>query len=155
MSDAHAVCAGYVMANVEEDRATVRRIATLKRCRLGQGDRLHAGRRAVFGNIGLMAALGEKNSIFRHNIAVTATHQIGGARHFEADPSQIGCNVADGFRLLLFDARSLRRCEDQACTRGSQVRIRIGFARQGDHGLRECIAHFVGIVLVRHECRRS
>jgi hypothetical protein len=38
----------YVVANGEEDRATVRRIATFKRCRLGQGDRLHAGRRAVY-----------------------------------------------------------------------------------------------------------
>src|ERR1700737_3952101 len=72
--------------------------------------------------------------------------------------SQLGkgyCNVADGFRRLLFELRSLRRCENQACTCGGQVRIRIALARQRDHGFRECLAHFVGVVLVCYEGRRS
>ena len=32
------------------------------------------------------------------------------------------------------------RCENQACTCGDQVRIRIAFTRQRDHGFRECQA---------------
>src|ERR1700693_2511489 len=67
-----------------------------------------------------------------------------------------GCrNVVDGYRRLLFEVRSLRWCQNQACTCGGQVRVRIAFVRQGDHGFRECLAHFVGIVLVCHEGRRS
>jgi hypothetical protein len=38
----------YVVSDGEEDRATVRRIATLKDAVLGQSDRLHAGRRALY-----------------------------------------------------------------------------------------------------------
>ena len=33
--------------------------------------------------------------------------------------------------------------------------LRIAFARQGDHGFRECLAHFVGVVLVCYEGRCS
>src|SRR5271165_2690231 len=65
------------------------------------------------------------------------------------------CNVADGFRRLLFELRSLRRCENQVCTCGGQVRIRIAFTRQGDQVCWECVAHFVGAVLVCYEGRRS
>src|SRR5271166_3661382 len=65
------------------------------------------------------------------------------------------CSVADGFRQLLFELRSLRRCENQACTCGGQVRIRIALARQRDQGFRECLAHFVGAVLVCYEGRCS
>src|SRR6266568_7071377 len=59
------------------------------------------------------------------------------------------------FRRLLFEVRSLRRCENQACTCGGQIRIRIAFARQRDHGFRECLAYFVGVVLVCYESRCS
>src|SRR6202022_1491449 len=59
------------------------------------------------------------------------------------------------FRRLLFEVRSLRRCENQGCTCGGQVRIRIALARQGDHGFREGLAHFVGVVLVCYEDRCS
>src|SRR5467141_1379915 len=58
-------------------------------------------------------------------------------------------------RRLLLEARCLRRCENQARTCLGQVRIRIGFARQGDQGFREGIAHFIGIVLVCHDDRCS
>src|SRR5260221_1328078 len=59
------------------------------------------------------------------------------------------------FRRLLFEVRSLRRRENQACTCGGQIRIRIAFARQRDHGFRECLAYFVGVVLVCYESRCS
>src|SRR6266566_4809684 len=58
-------------------------------------------------------------------------------------------------RRLLLEARCLRWCENQACTCLGQIRIRIGFARQGDQCLREGIAHFIGIALVRHDDRCS
>src|SRR6266576_5696817 len=51
------------------------------------------------------------------------------------------------FRRLLFEVRSLRRRENQACTCGGQIRIRIAFARQRDHGFRECLAYFVELSL--------
>src|SRR6266436_2445653 len=58
-------------------------------------------------------------------------------------------------RRLLLEARRLRWCENQACTCLRQIRIRIGFARQGDQRFREGIAHFIGIALVRHDDRCS
>src|SRR6266699_1948253 len=79
---------------------------------------------------------------------------ISSVQSSKAVPPQLVI-VGGWFRRLLFEVRSHRRCEDQACTCGGQVRIRIALARQRDHGFRECLAHFVGVVLLCYEGRCS
>jgi hypothetical protein len=66
-----------------------------------------------------------------------------------------GASTRGRFRQLLFEVRSLRRCENQGCTCGSQVRIHVAFTGQRYQGFRKRLTHFPRTVLVRYEGRCS